>query len=795
MYRNYFLITWRNLTKNKLYSFINIGGLSVGLGICMLIMLYVAHEMSFDQFHNNARRIFYPLLTIKNGEKEITVDRMSYETGPMLKAADPEVENYLRIKDVNERKVIENIAAPEKKFTERNFALADSNFFDFFSFHLIHGNKAEVLIRPFTIVISEKMAAKYFGSANPIGNLLKYDGKYNFEVTGVVVNPPSNSSLNYDFIASLSSIRAMGEENQSVSAGKVDAGPFRTFLLLRNANKVLSTSTILQRLAGNDVGKFNKFNFSLNAFVDRHKNYSNTAGIKYSKIFSWVAALILFLALINYMSLATARATIRSKEVGVRKVLGADRSKIVKQFYIESGLYAVIAFLLATFLFVSLRPAFYNLLQLNVDDSFVRSPYALGIFAGLFIITVFISGSYPSLVLSAFNPVSVLYGRLSTQKGGAFVRKFFTVLQFTIAVALIISSIIIYRQLDFLRHMDTGMNREHIVMIPYQKNISEHYLAFKRSVENTKGVEMVSMAAAPLYGGIDMTSARFGNSNETFLVSQMYVDQRFFKMFGMQWKILPADENQTTGAKQIVVNESMSRKLGLPENPIGQQIILGSDTMKVAGVLKDFNFSSLHYKIDPLCLVVLHDTNPLWYADNGDCLFVKTNPHINIPTLLESIGNIYNRMDKQTPFEYRFVDDAFDAQYRAENNLAKIFAVFTMITVFIACLGLFGLAAFSASQRKKEIGIRKVLGADVSGIVTSMGMNFIRPVIVSIIIAIPLAWIFLHQWLQDFAFHITINGWIFLISGLTVLLIAMATVSFHAIKAALANPVNSLRTE
>lgn len=795
MFRNYLTIAWRNLTKNKLYSFINIGGLSVGLSMCMLIMLYVAHEMSFDQFHKKASHIFYPVMNIQAGDRNLSVDRMSFETGPILKKTDPEVESFLRIREFNERKVVENLSDPERKFTQQNVILADSNYFEFFSFRLLEGNKSNVLTRPFTTVISEQLAMKFFGEPRPIGKLLRFDDKYNFEITGIVANTPSNSSLNYEFIASMSSIMSMNEENTDLSNGKVDAGSFRTYLLLRDADNKITTSNILQRLSGNGDNKFEKFSFALNSLVNRHRDYNMETSVKYGTLFSWVAGLILFLALVNYMSLATARATIRAKEVGVRKVMGADRGNFVKQFYIESSLYAVIAFLLAGFLFIILRPAFYHYLQLNVDENFVRSSYAFAIFAGLFILTIIISGSYPSFVLSGFNPVSVLYGKLSAQKGGAIIRKIFTVLQFSIAVALIISSVMIYRQMNFLRHMDTGMNRERVVMIPFQKNISEHYLAFKRSVENTKGVQSVSMAAAPLFAGFDMSTASYGNPGDNPFVAQMYVDNNFLGMMDMKWKIAPVDQQQVTAKNHILINESMSRRLRLPLNPIGEQMIVGSDTVTVAGVLKDFNFSSLHHKIEPLCLTVLQDTNPIWYADNGDCLFVKISPNTNIPTLLDDIKNIYDRMDKQTPFEYRFADDAFDAQYRAENNMAKIFGVFTAITIFIACLGLFGLAAFSASQRKKEIGIRKVLGADVSGIITTIGVSFIKPVIVSIIIAIPLAWMFAHQWLLDFAFHTNVSGWVFVVSGLVVLFIAAATVSFHAIRAALANPVESLRTE
>ncbi len=794
MSKMYFNIAWRNLVKNKLYSIINIGGLATGLSISMLILLYVAHEMSFDRFHKNANRIFFPVMNLKAGDKDITINRMSFESAPILKNADPGIEGYLRIKEIDDNGVIQNTASPEKKYTERNILLADSNFFTFFSFKLLNGNPENVLVRPFTMVISERTARKYFGTISPVGKVVKYDDQYNFEITAVVADPPSNSTIDYDFIGSMSSITRMSEEKPPTSDGKISVGNFKTFLLLRNGVDPKATAGIIQRLAGNEEGKFNKFNYSLNALVNFHTDYDSTASGKYRKVFPWIAALILFLALINYMSLATARSAIRSKEVGVRKVLGADRYKIIKQFYIESGLYAALAFILAVVMVVITRPAFYNLLQLEIDDTFLNGPYAFGIFAGLFIVTIIISGSYPAFVLSSFKPVKVLYGKLSKQRGGAYVRKFFTVLQFTISVTLIISSVIINMQLDFFRHTDTGMQRENIVMIPFQKNISKHYLAFKQSIQNINGIEDVSLAAAPMYGGIDMTAAQF-QAKENILISEMYVDQRFFKMLAMRWKFAPVDEQQPAQKGQVVINEEAVSKLGLPPDPVGQQIVVGRDSVRVCGVLKNFNFASLHHKVEPLCLFVLKDTDSAWYSDNGDCLFAKIGPHTNIPGLITSIQKVYTGFDKQTPFEYRFVDEAFNALYSAEDRLAKIFNIFTFITILIACLGLFGLAAFTASQRTKEIGIRKVLGAQIFNIISLISVNFIKPVLLSIVIALPAGWLFMNKWLQDFAYRTPVNSWVFILAAAGVLLIAIATVSFHAIKAAIANPVKSLRTE
>jgi len=794
MLRNYIKLAWRNLINNKLYSFLNIGGLSVGICVCMLIMVYVAHDLSFDQFHKNAGRIFYPEISIKFDDNEESIDRMSYESGPIIKDADPAIESFMRMQEITDNKVIENINTPAKKFTERKILLADSNFFDFFSFHLVEGNPNNVLIRPFTMVISQRAAQKYFGGENPIGKQLKYDRKYLFEVTGIAENAPSNSSIDFDFIGSASSFPTMNS-GQSPSSGIVEFGAFRTFLLLRDAGHAKATSDLIQSLSENAKAKFSKFKYGLNALVDRHRDYDEPGNIKYRKIFPLVAVLILFLALINYMSLATARSAIRSKEIGVRKVLGANRGKIVKQFYVESTLYALIAFILAVTLFAAVRPAFYNLLQLKIDDTFLYSPSALGIFAGLLVVTIFISGSYPSLILSSFSPVKVLYGRLGKQKAAAFIRKTFTVIQFSISVALIICSIIINRQLYFLRHMDTGMQREQVIMIPYQKELNRHHLAFKKNIENLPGIEKVATAAAPIFGGIDMTNAHPQNSNFNVFVSELYVDQTFVKLLGLKWKIPPATDLIPGMKGEVLVNEEAANKLNLPADPIGQQLVIGRDSVRVCAVLKNFNYSSLNHKVDALCVFVTNETDSSWNADNGDCLFAKINSHTNIPTLLESIRNVYDRFDKTTPFEYHFLDDAFEAQFRAEDRLSKIFDVFTVITIFIACMGLFGLAAFSAAQRTKEIGIRKVLGADTISIITLISFNFIKLVLISIIIAIPLAWTSMDNWLQGFPYRTNIGLWIFVIAAISTILIALATVSFQAIKAAIANPVKNLRTE
>jgi putative ABC transport system permease protein len=795
MLHNYFKIALRNLTSNKLYSFLNIGGLAVGISVCMLIMVYVAYDWSFDRFHKNAGRIFYPGASIKVLDNDGFYDRMSYKSGPILKSADPGVENFLRIDPIERGKVIENVASPEKKYTEQRVMLADSNFFTFFSFPLLKGDPKTALNRPFTMVITQAAAEKYFGDADPIGRVLRYDGKFLFEITGVAAKPPSNSTIDFDFVGSSASANPMHEADDDSTNATIGFGRFRTYLLLRDAGHAGALTQLMTSMTKNSHAKFAPMDYSLRALVHLHNDSDTPTNVKYRKIFPVVAGLILLLALINYMSLATARSAIRAKEIGVRKVLGADRGNIVKQFYIESGMYGLISFLLALLLFGALRPAFYQLLRVQIDEAFLRSPYVVVIFGALLVLTIAVSGSYPSLVLSSFKPVKVLYGRLGKQRVSEFVRRLFTVLQFTISVALIICSIVINRQIYLFRHMDTGMNREQVLMIPYQKEMSTHHLAFKRAVANVPGVTDVAVAIAPVFGGLDMTAATPRGSNFHQIMFVMYVDESFIPMLGLRWKIPPGDSLLPEHKGQIIMNEEAVKKMRLGSRPIGQGIILGGDSMQVCGVVKDFNYRSLHEKIAPLCMSVVNESDSTWVGDYGGCLYVKAGVHTNIPSLLTAIRSVYNGLDKTTPFQYQFLDDAFDAQYKAEDRLSSVFNVFTGLTIFIACLGLFGLASFSAAQRTREIGIRKVLGATVTDIISILSADFVRLVALAILIASPVAWYFMRGWLQDFAYRVSVSWWIYAIAGACAVGVALLTVSYQAFRAATANPVESLRTE
>jgi putative ABC transport system permease protein len=432
---------------------------------------------------------------------------------------------------------------------------------------------------------------------------------------------------------------------------------------------------------------------------------------------------------------------------------------------------------------------------LPVDSSFLLAPRVLACFAGLLLVVILASGSYPALVLSAFNPVAVLYGRLS-RRGGESIRKGFIVFQFTISMSLVLCSVIIGKELYFIRHTDTGLDRDNVVMIPFGTSL-HHYEAFKREVQALPGIRQAATAHYPMYKGYDAFSAQLAGSDKQTSLNIFSVDDDFIPLLGLQWKEKPALPAELTDGQHILLNETAVGHLGLSgdTDPVGQQVHLGNKNYKVAGILADFNYQSLQDKIGPLCLFVGKDTASAWGSEVSGCLFGKIQAHANVPTVLDAIRRIYVRYDQRTAFEYQFMDDAFNSQFKAEDRLAGLFSAFTGITIFIACLGLFALATFSAQQRVKEIGIRKVLGASVTSISVLLSRDFLRPILLSVLIASPLSWWVMHSWLQNFAYRTPISWWVFPATGGGLLLIAQLTVLFRTAKAARANPAINLRSE
>src|SRR5215204_4884315 len=779
MFRNYLKISWRNLVKNKVYSFINITGLAIGLAVCMLIVIYVGHEYSYDKFHANAERIFYLKSKIKMGNDSLYMTQLAYSTAPSLTKSEPSIEAFLRLRQ-DRQSIIQSSQIPSAKFSEDQFYFADPNFFDFFSLKLLSGSKEKVLANPYSVVISEQAAQKYFGTQNPVGKTIRFSNEYDLIVTGVAARAPSNSTLQFDFVASISSIVSMTAKN----SGNIEEQTFLTYFRTKEPRDIAKVEAGLLSL---DKSPKNKI---ISRFIGtplthiRQAEGMDTANTRYLKIFPFVAGLVLLLALINYMSLSTARSTTRIKEIGVRKVLGAERKMIAGQFFIESILYTSVAFVLGYILCTVTQPFFFNFLQIDIDSSFLLNKYILLPFAGLFIFTSLLAATYPSILLSAYKPVAVLYGKLNRESNGISVRKFFTVFQFSVAVVLIVCGMVISKQVSFFKNTDTGVNRENIVMIPYTPEVAKHYNVFKSDISSIPGVRQISTALHPLYKGYDVMGTIPVNSTKIVFLPTLSVDQHFIQMLGLKWKIKPADSLFYHKQNAAILNETAIEKLGLDADPINKKM---DNELVVAGILKDFNYASLQNKIDALCLFVTqdNDTASLW-AKNGGCLFVSINPQVNIPGFIRKAKASYERYDSYTPFSFHFLDDAFDALYKAEDRLLKILTAFTGFIIFIASLGLFGLVAFMVVRRTKEIGIRKVLGASVTQVSLMLSKDFAKLVIVAIIIASPVAWWIMSKWIEGFAYRINISGWIFLVAGIIALLVALITVSLQAIKAAIA---------
>jgi putative ABC transport system permease protein len=797
MLKNYIKIAFRNLTQNKVYSTINITGLAIGLAVCMLIMLYVGHESNYDRFHDHADKTFWIQGKIKMGSDSIFVGSLSYATAPLVKQEEAAVESFMRYKIQNSSTVIQNPAIPSLKFTEDKFLFADSNFFSFFSFPLSAGSKQQVLREPFNVVISPKAANKYFGNENPVGKIIRYNLTHDFRITGIADRVPSNSSIDFDFVASLSSLKSIPEEKRKTESQAIENGFFTTYFRLKRSEDAPKLEARISQLSlrTTDEKERDKFSFVATPFTSIHlkANYGDYSGLKYLEIFPMIAGLVLLLAMINYMSLSTARATSRAKEVGVRKVLGAARTSIAGQFFVESALYTTIAFALAYIVCSVFQPYFFGFLQINVDNAFLFRPGVLLSFIGLYIVTTLLAATYPSILLSAGKPVRALYGKISPKSGAPNVRRVLTVLQFTISVALIICGLVMNRQINYLRYADTGMNRDNVVMVPFNKNLAKHYTAFKQEIETIPGISKTTTSQIAMYKGNDIMGVTPKDGKDMVFLPTLAIDQNFMSTLGLQWKIAPGDPMYFNKQGAVILNETAVELLNLGTAPLDQKI---DDQYHVAGVAKDFNYYSLQHKIAALALILNtgHDTVNTW-GQRGGCLFAKVNARTNIPTLMGRMKTIYEKYDATKPFEFSFLDEAYNELYKSEDRLSKILSAFTLLTVLIACLGLFGLSTFIVLQRTKEIGIRKVLGATVTQLTAMLSKDFVKLVIMAVVLASPVAWWVMNKWLEDFAYRTSISGWVFAIAGIVAIATAVVTVSFQAIKAALANPVKSLRNE
>jgi putative ABC transport system permease protein len=794
MIRNYFKIAWRKLQKNRLYSFVNILGLTAGLASCLLIGLYLFNELSFDDFHQNADRIVRLTMDYGHGSNTQKTALTGTKSGPQLKRMFPEVEESVRTMKSN--RLFDNDG---KVFNEQNVLYADQAFFNVFSFNLLKGNAAEVLAAPDHIVLTESAAKKYFGDTDPIGKTLK-SGTKSFVVSGLCANVPSNSQIQFDFVLPFNILSAAKSDEQWFSANYV------TYLLLKPGSNIASlqkqVTAYMKQVDSGELKMTGKEYMTLNLeplkSVHLHSDLSGfepNGSLVYIYILFSVALLTLFIAAVNYTNLAVAQSAGRSAEISIRKVLGASAVQLFRQFIGESFFFTTLATLLAILLAYVLLPQFNSMAGKNFTTQELLNPVVLTLLFVLSIIISFVAGAYPSLLLSNVKLIKLLKSGFSFS-GNASLRQSLIIFQFVISFFLIISTAVIIRQLRYIQTKDVGYNRDNIIVLPLDYNMYPAINTLKTQMAAVPQVQQVSVAnSSPVnVGWGDGISTRDGKK---VMVNAIPADENFVPMFKL--KVLAGTNythadllqmDTTNNGKNFkysfIINESAAKALGwTPEEAIGKTISKNQDGV-VKAVVKDFNFKSLHEPITPLIL----------FLDNQNTneLFLKVSAN-NTQQVLHDLEVIWKHEAANIPFKYHFLDEDYNAIYVTEQRTAAIFKTFAILAVLLACLGLFALTAYSVLNRTKEIGIRKVLGASVSSITLMLSKNFLKLVLIAIIIASPIAWYAMHKWLQDFAYRIDIPWYLFVLAGLVTIIIAFVTVSFQSVKAAITTPVKSLRSE
>ncbi len=795
MMKNYFKIAFRSLWRHKTFSLINIMGLAVGMTACFLIFLYVRFETSYDNFHSKADRIYRVVADIKTPSE--TDDKMGITTSPIaifMKKDFPEVEDAVRLGTDELLFQKGNV-----KFQEKKSVLADSTLFNVFDFPLVYGDKNTALREPMSIVLSQSAAKKYFGITNPLGEHVQLTGAaINATVTGIMKDIPENSQIRADMFVSLSSSKQM--YGFPTTDSEWTNHNYYTYLLLKphtDAKALESKFPAFMELHhGEEAKKLQMQDYlSLEPLRDVYLKSKRsgfvTGNINNVRIFSVVAIFILLIACINFINLTTARSAERAKEVGIRKVAGALRFQLARQFIIESVVICLVAFLISLFLCSLLLPLFNQLAGKEISTGIVDHPLYIVCLFLLAVAIGVIAGFYPSLVLSSFKPVSVLKGRFATGKKGLLLRKSLVVFQFTISIVLIVGTIVVYTQLHYMHNQDLGFNKDQMIII--NTNYDKNKNIFKESLSTIPGVISTSYSSSIPGGGNTSAYSEMQNKAGDIQKTNLdlyFVDFDYINQY--QLKIVAGRgfyrDYKTDSTQAMVVNESAARSLGYtsPKEAVGRNFDQWGRKGKIIGVLKDFHYKSLQQTIQPLAMRYEPWAFPL--------ISIKVSS-ANLPSTLKAIENKWNQVIPNRPFDYNFLDDFFDKQYRAEERFGNLFTNFAVLAIFISCLGLLGLASYSTIQRTKEIGVRKVLGASVSNIVNLLSMEFVKLVLIAFVIAAPIGWFGMNKWLQGFAYRTHLNWRVFALAGIVAVAIAFFTISFQAIKAAVANPVKSLRTE
>jgi len=778
MFKNYFKIAFRNLRRYKVFSVINIAGLSISLAVILLIAAFMKNEINIDKFQPNLNRIY----KISKGTAPVPI-------ADMIKTNVPEIEN-VAVEDMMNAKSI-TVKCGDKPLLIKNIIYADTGFFDIFSFKTVRGNLTSALSTPMSIVLTENEAKRIFGNENPIGKTIKMNNEFDLTVNAVLKDIPKSSSIQFNGAISLESLKNIDGKNSK----PFDWSQWNYCIYVLfppNADPALLTKKIDAVFKKNIPKEYSEINTNLIPFKEMYYSPDVFGLQKYGSIekniaLTSIAILILLIAVINYMNLSTARAVTRAKEIGVRKTIGASRFTLVKQYLSESLLFSVISIVISLVIAELLLPIFNVIVNGNIvifSDSVV---YSILILILATIILGIISGIYPAFYLTSFKPDAILRGKVGLGNGRNNLRKGLIIFQFSIAVILFISTIVIYNQIEYMRNRPLGFTKNNIIYFPTNDEINKNKDAFKSEILQQSAVEnFVYTFDVP--GNMFMKWGmpfKYEGKQSKIWFTTVFSSSEYMKMMNM--KIIEGRgfyKKDTADYGSAIVNQAFLRSFNV-KKPFTASFVGGK---KIVGVVKDFNFQSLLTKVEPLVIF-----NAPYFNDG--VIKLKSSKYNDIKTVLQKLETVWRRYSPDFPLEYHFLDESLASQYQSEERFGKAFLGFSILAIMIACLGLFGLSSFTIEQRTKEIGVRKILGATVNNITVMLSKQFIWLVLISNFIAVPVAYYLMTKWLQDFAYKININWWVFVLSGGIAFLIALGTVCAQAIKAATANPVESLRYE
>lgn len=772
---NYLKITIRNIRRHKAYSFINIAGLAIGIASCMLIMLWVQDELSYDRFHEHADSLY--VATFSNGST-VTPTALS----GFLKAEYPEMLHTSRFAGMGSSL----LKYEDTEIYEAGGFMVDPDFVKMFTISFLGGDLETVLNDPNSILISEKLARKYFGTKDPIGQTMTFNTRFALKVTGVFEDYPSNSHIRFEYILPLALSKIW-----NLNLNTWEYNNIRTYVQLQEGTPVksvdLKISDVVERHRPQDQRPL-----SLQPVTRlRLDPYHGRGTITYVYLFSAMTFFILLIACINFINLTTAKSSTRAKEVGIRKTVGACRAHLIRQFYGESLFLTLIASVVGIGLAVLFLPRFNNLSGKTFTwEVLLQHAVLFGIFC-ILLLTVLIAGSYPALFLSRFQPARVLTGKLKTGMKGGMLRKVLVVVQFSLSVFLILGTVMIYRQVHFLQERDVGYDREYVVIFDIGSRFTRNRDTIKTELLSNPDIQHVTLVDVAPYkwqsnAGVGDVHWE-GKTNQQVKMVMTCVDYDFLDTFGLEMVEgrFFSKEYSTDAAESFVINQAAVKAIEM-DDPVGKELKVWDLNRRIIGVVKDYHFESLHNPIIPMAMRIDHG----WYQQ----ACVRIAPH-RVSDTLTFIEKKWKEIYPKYPFEYRFLDDILQSLYQSEQSIGTVVTVFTVLALFISCLGIFGLSLYTAEQRTKEIGIRKVLGASVSSVVKHISKEFVFLVIIANVIAWPLAYIMINQWLQSFAYRIAMGWLTFILAGIVVLVLSLLTVSWQIIRAATANPVDSLRYE